>query len=284
MNGSIWNSGSFRDQAKHSVVHDTIVEYRLDFFAVLETGRDNFSAPFLKNLCGGHDFLWYCLPPQGRSGGILAGFNSQTLKVKNVVAGDRCVKFHLVTKSDNFEWSLVVVYGAAQDAQKGEFLAEFVRLCENEPLPLLVGGDFNIIRRQEEKNNDNFNARWPFIFNAIIESLDLREIALSGRQYTWACRRENPTFEKLDRVLASVSWEQKFLLVLVRALTREGSDHTPLLIDSGVQAHKGNKNSFSFELSWLKQDGFFDLVSSVWNSIPSGSEALESWQNNIRHL
>jgi hypothetical protein len=68
------------------------------------------------------------------------------------------------------------------------------------------------------------------------------------------------------------------------ALTREGSDHTPLLIDSGVHAHMGNKNSFSFELSWLKQDGFFDLVSLVWNSIPSGSEALESWQNKIRHL
>jgi chemotaxis regulatin CheY-phosphate phosphatase CheZ len=26
------------------------------------------------------------------------------------------------------------------------------------------------------KNNDNFNPRWPFIFNAIIESLDLREL------------------------------------------------------------------------------------------------------------
>jgi hypothetical protein len=88
--------------------------------------------------------------------------------------------------------------------------------------------------------------------------------------------RENPTYEKLDRVLASVSWEQKFPLVSVRALTREGSDHTPLLIESGVQAHMGNNNSFSFELAWLKQDGFFDLVSSVWNSIPSGFEALES--------
>jgi hypothetical protein len=106
------------------------------------------------------------------------GFNAQTLKVKNVIA---CVKFHLITKSDNFEWSLVVVYGAAQDAQKGEFLAELVRMCENEPLPMLVGGDFNIIRRQDEKNKDNFNDRWPFIFNAIIESLDLREIAISCR-------------------------------------------------------------------------------------------------------
>jgi hypothetical protein len=61
----------------------------------------------------------------------------------------------------------------------------------------------------------------------------------------------------LDRVLASVEWEQKFPLVSVRALTRSGSDHTPLLIDSGNQEHIGNKARFSFELSWLRQDGFF---------------------------
>jgi endonuclease/exonuclease/phosphatase family metal-dependent hydrolase len=149
---------------------------------------------------------------------------------------------------------LVPVYGAAQDDKKPDFHAELVRTCDNETLPLLIGGDFNIIRRKEEKNNDNFNSRWPFMFNAIIESLDLREIALSGRQYTWASRRETPTFEKLDRILASVEWENKFSLVTVRALTRTGSDHTPLLIDLGEQAHTGNKALFSFELSWFRQD------------------------------
>jgi hypothetical protein len=117
--------------------------------------------------------------------------------VTKVIAGDFCVKFHLKTKRDNFEWALVAVYGAAQDRHKPSFLAEMVRVCENETLPLMVGGDFNIIRRQEEKNNENFYARWAFIFNAIIESLDLREIVLSGRQYTWANRRDNPTYEKL---------------------------------------------------------------------------------------
>ena len=82
------------------------------------------------------------------------------------------------------------------------------------------------------------------MFNTIIESLDLREIDLSVRQYTWASRRENPTFEKLDRFLANVEWEQKYPLVKVHALTRTGSDHTPLLIDFGEQAHLGNKSLF----------------------------------------
>ena len=80
--------------------------------------------------------------------------------------------------------------------------------------------DCNIIQRKEEKNNDNFDGRWLFMFNTIIESLDLREIELSGRKFTWANSLPVPTFEKLDRVLASVDWEQKFPLVTVQALTR----------------------------------------------------------------
>jgi hypothetical protein len=85
-------------------------------------------------------------------------------------------------------------------------------------------------------------------------------------------------------VLASVSWEQKNLLGSVRALIRAGSDHTPLLIDFGIQAHVGNECIFSFELPWLKQDGFFDLVASVWADIPTNDDPLESWQNKIHHL
>jgi hypothetical protein len=121
---------------------------------------------------------------------------------------------------------------------------------------MLVGGDFNIIRKTEEKNNNNFKARWPFVFNAIIEHLNLKEIALSGRQYTWASRRDEPTYEKLDRVLASISWEQKFPLVTVRALSSAESYHTPILIDSGIKTHLGNISKFSFELHWLKQEVF----------------------------
>ena len=157
MKGSFWNSDGIGDPDKHSFIHETIREHKLDFFALLETGRSNFNAPFLKHLSGGLHFAWYCLPSHGRSGGILVGINTASLHVKNIVTSDHCVKLHLRFKLDGFEWALVAVYGAAQDAQKPEFLSELVRICESEPLPMLIGGDFNIIRHREEKNNDNFN-------------------------------------------------------------------------------------------------------------------------------
>jgi hypothetical protein len=84
------------------------------------------------------------------------------------------------------------------DQHKERFLAELVNTCNHENLLLLIGGDFNILRRPSEKNNDRYDERWSFLFNAIIDGLHLREIKMSGRKYIWANNLAVPTFEKLD--------------------------------------------------------------------------------------
>ena len=43
--------------------------------------------------------------------------------------------------------------------KKSNFLSEMVRVCSKETLPIIIGGDFNIIRRPDEKNNDNYSDR-----------------------------------------------------------------------------------------------------------------------------
>ena len=80
---------------------------------------------------------------------------------------------------------------------------------------------------------------------------------MTGRKFTWANYAEIPTYEKLGRILVATDWEQKFPLATVQALTREISDHTPLLLDGGERSHRGNVRNFKFELGWLTRDGFF---------------------------
>jgi hypothetical protein len=71
--------------------------------------------------------------------------------VQRVETSDFYVKLFVKSKNDSCECLLVRVYGEAQEVLKPDFLAELVRICESETLPMLVGGDFNIIRRKEEK-------------------------------------------------------------------------------------------------------------------------------------
>lgn len=82
----------------------------------------------------------------------------------------------------------------------------------------------------------------------------------------------------------STEWEQKYPLATVRALNRELSDHTPLLLDTGAGTHANKQLLFKFELGWLLRDGFVDLVADIWRKESRGSNMLEKWQFKIRRL
>jgi hypothetical protein len=128
------------------------------------------------------------------------------------------------------------------------------------------------------------SARFNFLFNAVIDSFDLREIELTGRQFTWANSLPKPTFEKLDRVLMTTEWEFKYPLVSVRALERGLSDHTPLLLDTGIQAFTGNGTKFRLELSWFTHEDFLERVAEIWNKPVRGNNAVQRWNKKMSAL
>ena len=74
--------------AKYRHVSDAIRDNKLDFVAVMETGKQDMSRANLNRLSGGADFVWHCLPPRGRSGGILLGINAIALDVSLIVEGE----------------------------------------------------------------------------------------------------------------------------------------------------------------------------------------------------
>jgi hypothetical protein len=68
MNGMFSNSRGLRDLAKHLHIAHCINDHNLDFVAISETGRRDFSQHLLDRLSGGKDFDWTSQPPRGRSG------------------------------------------------------------------------------------------------------------------------------------------------------------------------------------------------------------------------
>jgi hypothetical protein len=93
-----WNSRGLSDLAKTKFRVDTAGEQNLDFIALLETGKKDFSQSSLNGFCGGKNFLWYWIEPHGRSGGILLGVNIDVLDIGSIEEGDYYVKFRLKNK------------------------------------------------------------------------------------------------------------------------------------------------------------------------------------------
>jgi len=152
----------------------------------------------------------------------------------------------------------------------------------NHPIFDRWGFQFNAY--PEDKSSGEFDLKWPNLFNAVIESLDLKEINMTGRQYTWAGPGDNPTFEKLDRILVTVDLEIMFPLTTVEPTDRNISDHTPLVFNTGASTHQTTNRPFKFERGWLIRDGFYDIVANIWQSPCSGLTPLERWQFKIRSL
>jgi hypothetical protein len=81
MNDMFKNSRDLKDLAKHLYIAKSIKEHVLDFVAISETGKRNYSTSFLSLLLGGEDFVWVSRPPRGRSGGLLVGVRVSTMEI-----------------------------------------------------------------------------------------------------------------------------------------------------------------------------------------------------------
>jgi hypothetical protein len=64
----------------------------------------------------------------------------------------------------------------------------------------LVLGDFNLIRRQDNRNKPGGNVADMFQFNEVISHLVWNEIPLQGRKFTWSNMQPSPLLEKIDWV------------------------------------------------------------------------------------
>jgi exonuclease III len=124
-------------------------------------------------------------------------------------------------------------------------------------------GDFNLIYKDEDKNNSLVNRAMMGRFRRLIHDLGLKDIPLLGHKYTWTNGQDVPTLVRLDRMLHSPDWEQLFPDCLLLSSSSDGSDHCPLLL--GLHDNKKGKMRFHFEAYWTKVAGFQEVVSEAWN-------------------
>jgi hypothetical protein len=63
----------------------------------------------------------------------------------------------VLQRSNNSKWIFVLVYGPADHGRSEEFLQELVLFVSSSPFPVMVGGDFNLIRGLGDKISRNIN-------------------------------------------------------------------------------------------------------------------------------
>jgi len=91
----------------------------------------------------------------------------------------------LTCKRTGFSWKLIVVYGPAYEEQKQDFLDELDFVMNMWQGPILIGGDFNLVRFVSDKSNGLISHRWVDGFNSWVDKWALIELNASNKRFTW---------------------------------------------------------------------------------------------------
>jgi hypothetical protein len=75
---------------------------------------------------------------QGYIWGVLVGINLAKYDVGSFKQGDFMIQMNLWDKVNKVKWNLLVVYGAAQEEHKFEFLSKLARFYDANSDPILI--------------------------------------------------------------------------------------------------------------------------------------------------
>jgi exonuclease III len=259
----IWNIRGLGNAGRRKLLVELIAKYYFDCICLQETIKSSIRQRELDRFACNLEMHWFWVPCRGHSGGMLMGVNKDLASVSEEDQGAFYQSLKIKMIADDFEWTLMNVYGPAHDDGKLEFLEEICNKIQLLEDPVLVGGDFNLVRTREEKSSGNVNVQLMDAFNEMIDNTALRELQRSGSRYTWSNKQITPIMCVLDRVLVSNSWEDKFNLATVFTAPRVGSDHNPLIVDT-VELSRPKKFYFRFNSQWLHQAGFHEWVKGKW--------------------
>ncbi|WVZ54663.1 hypothetical protein U9M48_005428, partial [Paspalum notatum var. saurae] len=258
-----WNVRGLNSIARRQVVRDLIFDHKATVVCLQETKMEIVDDSIIIQALGPQFANSYAtLPATGTCGGVILAVSSDFYQLHNVEIGQFSISASIQRLTDNNIWSITGVYGPQADADKLLLLAE-IRALKQRVLPRwTVMGDFNMIFRASQKNNDRINRRLMGSFKALLDELELKEIHLHGRKFTWTSQTANPTMTKIDHLFCTREWEQLHPECYLQALSSSASDHCPFLLTCRplFKRFKG----FRFEAFWLEVDGFLEVVQNSW--------------------
>jgi hypothetical protein len=160
-------------------------------------------------------------------------------------------------------WSISCVYRPQDDHEKRDFIDDLRNLKAVARSSWLLLGDLNLITKASDKNNLNINRCLIDKFHAVHDFLELKDMRMDGRRFTWSNVQSGPMLTKIDHVFFSNDWDMLFPDAHLQAITPACSDHAPLFLQGMVNTTR--KPCFKFEEFWLCLEGFKEAVLEVWN-------------------
>ncbi|KAL7208341.1 hypothetical protein ACSBR1_030152 [Camellia fascicularis] len=210
--------------------------------------------------------------PEGRAGGLLCVWNPRVFKLRSCCSSKSFI-FLSGTILPSVECVLMNVYAPNDVAKRGRLWEAIIRLKLDFTYRWILGGDFNEIKSIGERKGCLRRDRGMRDFNSFIQSMEVTDLVMLGRRFTWCNAVDGDKWSRIDLFLISPEWLQVFKLKQW-GLPRSVSNHCPIILME--DAKDWGPRLFRFINAWTLHSQFLSVVKHSWEEA-----AVTGWASYV---
>jgi len=180
--------------ARRQVAREMVQDHRATIVCLQETKLQLVNDSIIRETLGPQFEGAYAAFRQNEpEAGVIIACSVDYFILQDIETTNHTISACIKNRADNSMWSITGVYGPQGDAEKMLFMDEIKQLNPSMRASWMLLGDFNLIYRASDKNNPNVNRRLMNKFKSIIDELEIKELHLHGRRFTWTSETDDPT-------------------------------------------------------------------------------------------
>ncbi|GMI83371.1 hypothetical protein HRI_002006400 [Hibiscus trionum] len=226
-----WNIRGLGKFEKKATVRNLVKKTRAKILFLQESKLQEVNGKIAGQLFGKHSSFNYCFSSSiGSAGGIITSWDPDFFEIENRLIDRNYIILIGKLVKENIRCCLVNVYASNDDSHRLQMFHALKNNLFDFNLPVILGGDFNVVSSTEERSEGSVNKVAIRNFNSFIEELAVIDLPLHGSRFTWSNYRDNPSFSRLDRFLLSTEFLRVWLDILQSAFPKGISDHNPICL------------------------------------------------------
>ncbi|GMI92896.1 hypothetical protein HRI_002958900 [Hibiscus trionum] len=228
-------------------------------------------------------------PALGASGGLYTLWDPSHFKMETKIVEQRAIVLTGFLPQLKKKVGLINVYAPNESGERRDFFEHISNVIEGLNCPVLVGGDFNSVLKQEERSGMSYIQTATNSLADFVLANGLIDLPLDGGSFTWYKGGASMVASRLDRFLLSPELLQLFPQHIQSVLPRSLSDHCPVLL--AVRLSEQKSRPFKWFAHWADDEQYCSLVRNICGSVGNQNisvtlrkvkEATKNWAREHR--